>query len=252
MRYINKFSLLFILSLPLVSLSGAAQAQTGQAGMVREYFACNYLPGKDMDDLMAARDFMVEQLGDDLATTSFLWTPIMTDNQFDFLWFNQYDRVTDWGSGLQSLWGTARYEHIMQRFESMSDCVTGLVTHTPMFAGGSFQVTGSAAVVISFACNLKPGAQMSGVNDAVQHYTRVMSGMRSTHGNFNSFMQVPLVSSAGRDVFFFGVYPDLEAYAAGTAALQNSSEYAAVQAHFGQLQRCDTSLWEGRPIVQPQ
>ena len=77
-------------------------------------------------------------------------------------------------------------------------------------------------------------------------------GQLGTHSNFNAFMQIPLVSQSGRQVFFFGVYPSFTEYARGTSILNASSEYAAVLAHFGNELLCDTSLWEGRPIIQPQ
>lgn len=223
-----------------------------QGTMIREFFACNYLEGKDLDDLMAARDYAVERMGDDWNATTFLWTPVMTDNELDFLWFNQYDSMEDWGNDMQGLWNTPRYNDIIGRFNSMSSCVSGIVTHNPMYQGGSFQPASDGnPVVVSFACSLRDGGTMQEVNSAVQHYQRVMNQL-GTHSNFNSFMQTPVISSSGRDVYFFGVYPSFQAYARGTATLTNSTDYASVSAHFQSQLQCATSLWEGRVIVQPQ
>lgn len=245
----RKFQKWPIALLPLLFIFGYSSAQA-QSGLIREYYACNYLEGKDIDDLMAARDYMLERIGDEYEGATFLWTPIKTNNDFDFLWFNQFENLNQWGTGLQSLWNTPRYLDVLGRFEAMSNCVSGMVNHVSTFEGGSFQVQGGPAVVVSYACTLKDGADLAGVNQALQHFKQVV-GQMGTHSNFNAFMQTPFVSSSGRDVFYFGVYPDLEAYAAGTTALQNSSDYAEVTAHFARLQRCDISLWEGRPIVQP-
>ena len=239
-----------IVLLPLLFLFGHSNAQS-QSGMIREYYACNYLEGKDINDLMAARDYMVEQIGGNYEGTTFLWTPIKANNDFDFLWFNQYTNLSQWGSEIQALWNTPVYLDVIQRFESMSNCVTGMVTHVPIFEGGAFQVANnSGAIVESFACTLKDGGDLAGVNSAVEHWRQVVTGL-GAHSNYNAFMQIPFVSSAGRDVFYFGVYPDFEAYAAGTTTLQNSSDHTDVLALFARQHRCDSSLWEGRPIVQP-
>ena len=50
-----------LMALALAFLGSTTQAAEAPPPVVLETFACNYHDGKDMDDLLAARDYMVKQ-----------------------------------------------------------------------------------------------------------------------------------------------------------------------------------------------
>ena len=73
-----------------IATSWSAQAD------VREVFICNYLDGKDMGDMMSARDYYLKQAkkaGIDIPN-SFVWTPYKTSSSTsDLLWFSNYENL---------------------------------------------------------------------------------------------------------------------------------------------------------------
>lgn len=241
-------SMVLAMSGLLFSVQLSAQTQTG---LIREYYVCNYLAGKDLGSLMAARDAAVEVMGEQIEATSFLWTPIKTNGESDFVWFNQWENLNAWGNWNQNYYRDRTYNELMENFTDMSKCGSGIMHHVPIWQGGEFQVTTGPATVVAYTCNFLPGGTMAEVNAAAGHLSQVLMSL-GNHQNFNVFMHVPLVNNTGRDVFIFGVYPSISEYAQGVSILQNSSEYAAVVAHFQSQVRCDTSLWDGQMVIQPQ
>ena len=81
-------------------LSFAANA--ADTGPVREFYACNFQDGKGMDDLMAIRDVIAQEIENsndaDLSNQiSILWTPVKTNGQIDFLWFDMHASLNAMG-----------------------------------------------------------------------------------------------------------------------------------------------------------
>jgi hypothetical protein len=234
----------------IVALGMSFSVQAAETGLVREYYACNYFEGKDIDDLMSATEYLVEQI-DALGINSgntYLWTPYKTNNDFDFIWFNEYENLNVYGRQADIYDSSDRGAAAQARFDDIVLCTTGLVSHTQFWDGGSLQVTNPPALVDSAACNLKPGKTMAEVGQAVDHYVRVLEES-GDFGAYTAFMQTPIISSAGRDVFFFGVYNDVSDFAAGGTIMQTTEDGNAVGAHFLDLLSCDTSLWNAQIII---
>ena len=240
---------LFSLSLfaTLLLSSFGAQAQ----GMVREFYACNFINGADMDDLMEARDYMLQHLemgGIDPVTT-FLWTPLKTNNQLDFLWFNQYDSLDEFGVGHDEFLANSHGQMVQARFDGIVECVTGLVTHQEIYTGGEFAPAGQSAIVNSSACQLKEGKSVAEVVEVVGRFTDMIDNLGS-HDKSNGFMQTPVVSSSGMDIYFFTVFANLADWSAAESEMRRGPQSQAIGEAFNDLVRCNTSLWQARPIVQ--
>ncbi len=245
---IKKSVALLCLLVPLIFASTTAQGQG--TGMVREVYACNYFEGKDRSDLMAARDYMIEhsEMGDLALVPTFLWEPLKTDNELDFLWFNEFESIEQFGQEFDEYLASPHGQMIQARFDEIVDCGTGLVTHTQIHDGGNLTVN-PPAFVSSAACRLRGNHSLEEVTAAVGRFTDLIDDIGS-HSESTVFMQIPLVSSTGMDVYFFAVFDDASAWAAADAAVAGSSRGAVIGAEFQSLMRCNTSLWTADIIVQ--
>ena len=231
----------------LLLCSFGAQAQ----GMVREFFACNFTNDANMDDLMEARDYMLEHLemgGIDPAT-AFLWTPLKTNNEVDFLWFNQYESLNAFGAEQDDYLTNVHGQMVQNRFDGINECVSGIVTHQPLYTGGEFNPGDQSVIVNSSACQLKEGKSMAQVTDVIGSFTDMIEDLGS-HDKSNGFMQTPLISSSGMDVYFFTVFGNLADWSAAESAMGAAPQAQAIGAAFNDLVSCNTSLWQAQVIVQ--
>jgi hypothetical protein len=71
-----------------------------------------------------------------------------------------------------------------------------------------------------------------------------------SHDKSNGFMQTPLISSSGMDVYFFTVFGNLADWSAAESAMRAAPQAQAIGAAFNDLVSCNTSLWQGQVIVQ--
>ncbi len=241
--------ILITLSLFCAMLIASVGAQAQGSGMVREVFACNFLEGSDMDDLTAATDYMLEHLemGGLPTVTTFVWTPLKSNNEYDFLWFNQFESLQQFGTLFDQYMNDPHGQMIEARFNTIVECSSGLVSHTQIYDGGSLTVNPPAFIAAS-ACRLKAGHSLDEVAAVVGRFTDLIADLGS-HSASTGFMQIPLVSSAGMDVYFYAVFDDAAAWGAADGAVQAAPQAAAIGADFNNLVRCNTSLWQGQNIV---
>ena len=114
---------------------------------IREAFVCNYRDGKGLEDVLAARDYYVEQFGKaDLETPqAFVWTPWKSYGDIDLLWFNVHEDFATFARRSDAGAGTDAVAAIMARFNKVADCQSGLLSREVVFDGGKFDIpnTGS-------------------------------------------------------------------------------------------------------------
>ena len=60
---------------------------------------------------------------------------------------------------------------VQNRFDGINECVSGIVTHQPLYTGGEFNPAGQSAIVNSSACQLKEGKSMAQVTDVIGSFT---------------------------------------------------------------------------------
>ena len=87
-----------VTAVAVTQLAISPLAAAADAPMVRDVFACTFNDGKDMGDLMAARDFYLKQMekaGQEPAM-AFVWTPIKANVAVDFFWANNNENLMDY------------------------------------------------------------------------------------------------------------------------------------------------------------
>ncbi len=236
----------------LSSLCLLAAASLGQAD-VREVFRCSFIDGADMDDLMKARDYLVQQ-SEKLGLTdmtAFVWTPYKVDGfNDDFLWFSTHADMAAFAKAGDTYAKSPEGQAVQARFDKIVECNTSMSTREQIYTGSEEMTITPPALIASFACKLNHGQNMGHVQDLISHYKGVLdaSGM---HEQFIAFMDVPVMSSTDNDLYVYGVHPDLATWAARGAAMQSSEAGQMLGRHAQQVMDCNNALWWGQRVVPP-
>jgi hypothetical protein len=239
-----------LFALALVWSAGASAAETGP---VREFYACSLLEGKTMDDVMEIRDELAKQIektgNADLSNrVSILWTPVKTDQQIDFLWFDLHESLNAMGRAEAAFVASGGSAVINGMAAETVRCGAGIVTHEQIYAGPS-QLDGQGAVVVeSYRCNLRPGKSVADAAEVVEDWAKVIDGLDG-FDTFQGYMQTPVISSAPSDLYYFLVHADIAEFAARTTAYRTSKGGMAVDARFNDVHRCDSALWNGEVVI---
>jgi len=246
--------LLTQLSLFLLACSGfAASVIAADAPIVREVFACNYNAGKDMDDLMAVRDYFVRQLDklDVGEQEHFVWTPYKTSAPYDFLWFSNSPNLIAFANDADTFNGSEAGQAVQARFEQVATCTSGLAMRQQFYTGaGEFSGDPANPVIIgSSACNYREGSGPDDLQDLLDHISGVLDSTNRSDG-FLGFASRPMVAGPDApDLYLYGVQGTVTDWAEGQAAMQASPGGPALGRHFRAVLDCSQSLWFGQRVV---
>ena len=238
------------LALAVVWSFAASAADTGQ---VREFYACNFQDGKGIDDLMAIRDVIAEQIekadNADLSNqVSLLWTPVKTNGQLDFLWFDMHENLNAMGraaSAFESSGGAAAVDALAAE---TVQCAAGIVTHEAIYQGDE-PVGGPGPVLVeSYRCELHPGKTVADAREAVDYWRGVIDDLDG-YDSFAAYMQTPVVSQSSADLYYFVVHADIAEYAARTSTYRTSKGGMEADSRFNAVHRCESGLWNGEVVV---
>jgi hypothetical protein len=247
-------------ALVLAAFSMAAVA--AESVPVREFYACNLKPGKTIADVMKLRDAIqeiVEKANDeDLSNmVTFLWTPVKTDGELDFLWFDMHADMNamaragaafDAAGGPEAINEASAALAINEASAALADCRSGMVTHETI-AQGSEPFTGDGpALVHSFACTFRPGKTADDARAAVKNWQKVIADLGG-YDNYSGYMQFPVISSSSADLYYFDVHQNLQDLAARFTAYGASKAGQDADRRFNEVHRCTSSLWNGQVIA---
>ncbi len=228
-------------------------ANAADTGPVREFYACNFQDGKGMDDLMAIRDVIVEQIekanNEDLSNqVSLLWTPVKTNGELDFLWFDMHENLNAMGraaSAFESSGGAAAIDALAAK---TVQCAAGIVTHEAIYQGDE-PIGGPGPVLVeSYRCELHPGKTVVDAREAVDYWRGVIDDLDG-YDSFAAWMQTPVVSQSSADLYYFVVHADMAEYAARTSTYRASKGGMEADSRFNAVHRCESALWTGEVVV---
>jgi hypothetical protein len=220
---------------------------------VREVFVCNYLDGKDIADVMSARDFYLKQAkkAGIEAPESFVWTPYKANVDFDLLWFSNHESMASFAAQADAGAASPEMTAVQARFETVIKCDSALGMRNVIFDGGELAVT-PPAIITSNACMLNPGVTSDDLEDLWGHVRQVLSGMDEyKNGIFYSYTPVTTDQNTP-DLFLYGVNDTVTDWANKRGAFAGSEAGAALGRHFQAVMDCDTSMWFGQRVVPPQ
>ena len=235
------------------AMAVSAVSFAAETGMVREVYACSYVDGKDKDDLLAAKDYMVKQM-DKVGlkpTQTFIWTPWKASVDFDVLWFTNHENLNAFGREADAMLGSGVNDAVEARFAEVVDCgVSALAFRRTIYDGGSFKAPENGPVVIrSSRCTLKHNQGMDQVEDFVSHLKGVLDNT-GLHESYLAFMSTPMLGGPGGvDLFLYAVNDSVSSYTERMTEIYTTEAGQMLGRHFNQVMDCDTSLWMGERII---
>ncbi len=234
---------------------GLAPLASAAEPMVREVYLCSFNDGKDMGDLMSARDFYLKQMekGGQEPNEAYVWTPYKGNTGFDFVWANNNDNIMDFARDSDTFNNSAEGQATMDRFNTVATCDSHLAMRRQTFqADGELNPSPSGAVISAFACRYRRGHGPDDLEDLVGHVSEVLGGIDLADGAAG-YVSVPGVGSGPNtpDLLFYGVNGSLEKWAARGAAFQASADSPSLMRHLQTVVDCNGSLFYGQRVVPP-
>lgn len=233
----------------------APGAWAADAPIIRDVYTCSFNDGKDMDDLMAARDYYLKQMEKAglEASTAYVWTPFKASVGFDFLWANNHENIMAYAESTDAFNASADAAAAMERFESVATCTSSLSMRRQTFqAEGEMTPSSSGAVIHAFACNYRHGQGPEALEDLVNHVGRVVGSMGLKDGS-SGYVSVPGAGAGPNmaDVYFYNVSSSLTSWAKRNAALQADPGMPSLMRHLQTVMDCGGSLFNGQRVVPP-
>ena len=241
---------LFFITLLALVFTTTALAQ----GNIRESFACNFNDGQNMDDLMSARDFYLEQAkkaGID-PPVAFVWTPLkVADQAFDLLWFNNHADLAAFAMATDADVASPEMAAVLERFNSVVDCTSSISAHTMVYDGGEAPVTTPPAFIDAYACHFASGMGVADLDDMWKHHRIALNGL-GIFTDMAVYTSVPITSGPhSADIYIYGVHDTASAWAARKAALASTDIGQSLGKHVNSVLDCDMALFHGQRIVSP-
>lgn len=228
-------------------------ANAADTGPVREFYACNFQDGKGMDDLMAIRDVIAEAVENsddaDLSNqVSILWTPVKTNGELDFLWFDMHASLNAMARAAKAFESSDASARVAELAAETVQCAAGIVTHDTIYQGSELPSAEGSVLVESYRCELHPGKTVADAQRVVESWRGVIDDLDG-FDSFVGYMQTPLVAQSSADLYYFLVHADLAEYAARTSTYRASKGGAEVDSRFNEVHRCEAALWTGQVVV---
>lgn len=229
--------------------SFAAEAQPQPPGIV-EAFTCKYNAGKDRDDLLAARDYMLKQASKAGLSPepSFLWHRFKGSVPADIVWLTMHESLEAFGASVDAAAAASAMAGVTARFDAVGNCVANVATIRNVYQGES-PTTGTSAFIASNACNTRGAMTPGDVLDLRGHINDVM-GASDAFKKVSIYALQPITSTATLpDVYLFGVYENASAWAKATAEMAQSEAGQSLRRHFEKVLECSSSMWTGEQVV---
>lgn len=241
----------YALTFALLLSFGAAQAEEAPASVLLESFACSYQDGKDRDDLMAARDYMVKQAAkaEMSLAPSYVWHNFKGGPDLDHVWFSVHESLAAFAAQSEAFGAAPEMADVEARFESVAECDSNIAMARPVFQGSQAANDGGTAFIASNACMVQPGTSPADLVDLENHIRGVL-GETSEYNASSIFMATPMTAGPNSaDVYLFAVHPSQSQWAAASAGFQASAGRDSLVRHFQAVMDCQTSLWFSEQVV---
>lgn len=246
--------ILVLATLPiLTAISFGASAAEAPPAPVMEAYTCNFNAGKDMDDLMAARDNFVKQTdkaGIKLGA-SYLFSLFKGNLPFDLVWMTPHDSLAAFAAATEEQAASSAVVDALARFDTVVDCTANLNSVTPIFQREGNEPDGEPGFVSAYACSTNPGVGPVAVQDLRNHIAGVVGGLGDAAPNF-MFTMSPITSGpTAADVILFAVTDSVSSWAKFTTAVRSSPGGPNLGRHFQAVANCDLALWNTQRVIAP-
>jgi hypothetical protein len=229
----------------LSSFSYAADAPTPPALM--ETYLCNLKPGKDVDDVLAARDNLVKQSKKaGLAVQdSYVWSHFKGDSQADLIWHSIYGSVAEWAAETDAAMGNPEMAGVNAKFDEAVDCRAVIATLNPIHVGKA--ELPERTFVSAYTCQVKHGINRQDVGDLVTHLQEVIAAQGDAAPGFVGLVEPMTDGPNIPDVVLFNVSESVSAWAEFMGGVQ--ADGGMLGRHFNATLDCSLNLYGSRQVI---
>lgn len=244
---------LFVTLPILATVSFGVNAAEAPPAPVMEAYTCNFNDGKDMEDLMAARDYYVKQAdkaGIKLGA-SYLLSLFKGSLPFDLVWMTPHDSLAAFAAATEAEAGSDDMAGVPARFDLVVDCTPNLNALTPVFEREGSAPDGEPSLVSAFACNTNHGVGPVDVQDLRNHIADVVGGLGDKAPSLMFTLSPITQGPTSADVIMFTVNDSLSAWADFTTAVRSSPGGPVLGRHFASVVDCNLALWNAQQVIAP-
>ena len=218
--------------------------------LIAEIWTCSYKEGKDVDDLLEARDFMVSQANKAKLTLppSFLWNLTKGDASIDHVRFSVHRNLGAFGASADAMEASGIGPAVLERFSSVSDCVAGMSMAQMIFLRG---VPDGSVFISAAACNYIDGSSQESLTELISHIRNVMEGM-GDHAPAFSTALAPFTPGApgSPDVTLYNGYENATGWSNYVRELFTTEAGQRLRDHQGRVLECGgLTLWSSQQVV---
>ena len=250
-RLIRNLALMTFALTGVVSISANAE-EAPPPGML-ETWTCSYNPGKDIDDVLSARDYYVKQAakaGVDIGPT-YLWSLIKGDLPFDLVWLAPHQSLAAFAASADAQAAADELSDVTARFYSAATCTPRLGNTRIVYPREVPDRGDAPAIVTAFACGVRQGVTPEGIADLEGHVADVLGSMGDNAPDV-VFSLTPSTGGANTpDWLLFNVFDSMTSWADFVGGIFGSDAGQQLVRHFNGVVDCDQAIWSSQRTIAP-
>ena len=216
---------------------------------IMESFLCNWQPGKDMDDLMAARDNFVKgsEKGGYETPTAYVWNQYRGTVPVQLIWHSVYPNMANWAEVSDAGVGNEALASAMRRFNSVANCNAVLGTVRTLFSREVEAQDGT--FVVSRACNVNDGFTPEDMQDYEGHVAGYF-GSLGDKAPIATYVNQPITAGPDSpDGYVFSVFKSASHWNTFVNELYTTDAGAQYRRHDTAKLECALSIWSSQMVV---
>jgi hypothetical protein len=229
-------------------------AEPPPSPVIGETWACNYKDGKDIDDKMKARDYMVAQVEKAglKKVAGYHMTQIKGMAPVQTLWMDVHPSLAAFGANNAAWEASGIGAGVQARFDAVEDCTAGLSALRAFHQREVDDEEGDdTSLVATLACNFKHGKGPKHMDDLTSHMGAVMAGMGADGPEF-AFHRTPITSGPDfPELFVSSVFDDMNHWTKYVGQLFTTDAGQRMRNHMNMVVDCDISMWSSQQVVTP-
>ena len=250
-QLVRKLALLTFAFAGMVSIG--VNAEEAQPPGVIETWTCSYNDGKDVEDVLAARDYYVKQAakaGVDIGP-AFLWSLIKGDLPFELIWLAPHQNLSAYAASADAQAAADELSDVTARFYDAATCTPRLATTRSVFQREVPDRGDAPAIVTAFACSERQGGDAVDIADLEGHIAGVLGGMGDTAPSA-VFSLTPTTGGPNTpDWVLFSVFDSMTSWANFVGGLFGSDAGQQLVRHFGGVADCEQAIWSSQRMIAP-
>ena len=248
--------ILVMLLLVGILVASARAADAPPPARIAEIWTCSYKDGKDVGDVLEAREFMVSQANKAGLTLppSYLWSLIKGDVPINYVWFNVHQNLGAFSASADAWQASGVGPAVMERFSSVSNCVAGMSEVQSNFLRGESDAGAPdwPVFIAASSCSYINRTSQESLADLAAHMHVVMRGMGDNAPVFSTVL-VPFITLralGSPDVFLYSGFGNATEWSKYVSELSSTEAGQQLRNHIAQVLKCDgLTLWSGQQVV---